>query len=259
MGKEWNDSTAIVGEIVVGQAHREALINLGFRLTPEDTLVVTHQDLRQLLTHNFGLGASGTSETVTDWASQTTAGLIWKHVNVSEVGQLVRSFSVSAYQTQSKGQNFGNKEYSQTNGQLFELYTQALSTYGITKNGIAGSAELLITPDLTATLRGGVVSQQANTFVPGPTEVSPSAGVTLNYQLDARNLISGNLDSSKFATNTSLKWTHAINSNTTMSVEGYSIKSQVGESVQGGRFSFNFIGNFDGMGSRSSGTNRLNP
>jgi hypothetical protein len=258
MGKEWNDSTAIVGEIVVGQAHREALINLGFRLTPEDTLVVTHQDLRQLLTHNFVLGSSGASETVTDWASQTTIGFTWKHINTEEVKSLIQSYSISGYKTQSKGQDFGKREFSQTNGVLFELYEQALKTHGITRTGISGSVDLQVSQDFNMTLRAGAIAQEANTFVPGPTEVSPSAGATLNYQINPRNILAGQIDTSKFTTVGSLKWTHAVNSNTTMGIEGYVSKPKVGEMVQGARFNLKFTGNFDGMGSRSTGANHLN-
>jgi hypothetical protein len=110
--------------------------------------------------------------------------------------------------------------------------------------------------DLSATLRAGVVAQQANTFVPGATEIRPSAGVTLNYQLDPKNTLSGQVDASKFGTNGSLKWTHSLSSNTTMSVEGYASKPQVGAGVQGVKFNLNISGNFDGMGSRSSGAPR---
>jgi hypothetical protein len=258
VGKEWNESVAVVWEIVVGKTHREALINLGFKVGEDATLVVTHQNLKQLLTHNFALGTSGASATVTDWASQATTGITWKYVNTREIEKLLQSYSVSVYQTKSQGQDFGTREYNQTNAGLYELYEQALRTNGVTRTGASLNTGLQITPNLQADVRAGVVAQTANTFVPGSREVSPSAGLTLNYQVDPKNSLATQIDTSKFGTNGSLKWTRSLSSNTTMSLEGYASRPQIGETNRGVKFTLNIAGNLDGMGSKSAPTTSNN-
>ena len=243
---------AIVGEVVVGKSHRDALISMGFQVGADNTLVVTHQDLKQLLTHNFTLGTSGTSALATGWAGQTTTGLTFRHVNTWELEQLVQAYALSAYQTRSQGQDFGVTQYAQTQANLFELYSQSLRTYGVTKSGLSGSLDLRMSPALNAQLRAGVVAQSAQSFIAGATQVRPSVGMSFNYQLDPKNMLAGGADWNQFGSNAALKWTHAISALTALSLEGYTSKPQVGQMMHGVKLTVNIAGDFDGMGIRTS-------
>ena len=135
---------------------------------------------------------------------------------------------------------------------LFELYSQSLRTYGVTKNGLSGSVDLRMTPVLTATLRAGVVAQTAQTFVASSAVVRPSAGANLQYQLDAKNTLVAGADWSQFGSNTQVKWTHVLNPTTALSLEGYTSKPQVGQLMHGFKLALNIAGDFDGIGSRAS-------
>lgn len=259
LGKDWDDTTALVGEAVLGRTHREAQLNFGLRLSPQNTLVITHQEIRQRLDFNFALGASGQTAARQAWAAQTTTGLTLKHSAAQDDSALVQSMAVTAYRTRSAGQNFGAQEFSQVQANLYQLFSQQLQTYGITRTGITGALDLQITRDLSATVRGGVIAQQAHTFVAAASQVRPSLGTTVNYQLDAKNALLAQFDASVLNTNASLKWTHAINPTTRLGFEAFAARPQVGLPVQGVRVGITISDNFDGLPARGANVAAATP
>ncbi len=183
VGKEIFSNAAVVVKVEAGSKHRGFLTSLGFKISENNYLVLSHQELSELLKFQF------TTQTQEGWLSQVTDAAVWTWVNPNMESRLQYG-KVSIYQTESQSKSFGNEKLTMETSSMYELFQKEMRVAGQKNQGAEASFGIAIDLKTTLSLGAGVQNMRDKTFLDRGSKTTGTAQIGLKRDLADGKILS---------------------------------------------------------------------